>query len=123
VVEDLAVAGGIAAYGLAAATIPAIGVVGATTAQEILQPAGQMIGSPGTSETIRELQGGLPEAQALFGRLCTGGTQIAETSYPGALYRLANGGTVGLRLASKSGGPAIDVNIPGVDVTKIHFGQ
>jgi hypothetical protein len=82
-----------------------------------------MIGNPGTSEDFRELPGGLSAAQGLFNKLCSGGTQVANDNYPGAMYELKNGGTVGLRAVSKSGDPAIDVNIPGVDVTKIHFPQ
>lgn len=43
--------------------------------------------------------------------------------YDGTMYRLPNGGSVGLRHISKSGPPTIDVhNVPGLDpVIKLTF--
>ncbi len=88
---------------------------------DILAPGGQPIGNPGTSPGIRELPGGLPAAQDLFGELSRGGTRIDKPGYPGTLVQLPNnGGTVGIRPVSGSGGPAIDINIPGFK-GKIHF--
>lgn len=50
------------------------------------------------------------------------GKRIYKPGYPGTMVELPNGGTVGLRPKSKSGGPAIDVNIPNVPYDKTHFG-
>ena len=87
----LIAAGGLAAAGLGAGAIGALTAGGGASAAQILQPAGQMIGNPGTSNDIRELQGGLPEAQSLFNKLCSGGTQVTNSNYPGTLSKLENG--------------------------------
>ena len=39
----------------------------------------------------------------------------------GTMYQLPGGGFVGLRMNSESGGPAIDLNIPGLNIKKLHF--
>jgi hypothetical protein len=88
---------------------------------EILQPGGELIGTPGTSTGIRELPGHQREAEELYERLSTGGREAAPPGYSGRAVELPGGGFVGLRLESKSGGPAIDVNIPGIEITRIHF--
>jgi hypothetical protein len=88
---------------------------------EILQPGGELIGAPGASTGIRELPGHQTEAEELYGRLSAGGREVAPPGYSGRAVELPDGGFVGLRLESKSGGPAIDVNIPGIEVTRIHF--
>lgn len=88
----------------------------------ILMPSGSPIGSAGTSENIREVAGGVEDAQAMFARLSEGGTQV-KSSYPGTLVSV-KGGTVGLRTTmSRSPGTAatIDVNIPSIPVTKVKF--
>jgi hypothetical protein len=88
---------------------------------EILQPNDEPIGQPGTSPGIRELPGSEAEAENLYGRLSAGGEEVQPPGYPGRAVELPDGGFVGLRLESKSGGPAIDVNIPGIEITRIHF--
>jgi hypothetical protein len=88
---------------------------------EILQPGGELIGTPGTSTGIRELPGHQREAEELYERLSTGGREAAPPGYSGRAVELPDGGFVGLRLESKSGGPAIDVNIPDIEITRIHF--
>jgi hypothetical protein len=88
---------------------------------EILQPGGELIGTPGTSTGIRELPGNQREAEELYERLSAGGREAAPPGYSGRAVELPDGGFVGLRLESKSGGPAIDVNIPGIEITRIHF--
>jgi hypothetical protein len=42
--------------------------------------------------------------------------------YPGTLVQLGDKAVVGLRLVSGTGDPAMDINIPGVPIGKIHFG-
>jgi hypothetical protein len=63
----------------------------------------------------------LSEAQKLFDDLTAGGTDVTPPGYPGILRRLAGGGHVGLRPASKSGPPTIDIDIPGVAIDKVKF--
>lgn len=48
-----------------------------------------------------------------------GGSQL-ESSYPGTLVRLPDGTTVGLRGASRSGGPTVDARLPGGQTVKVH---
>ena len=88
---------------------------------EILQPGGELIGTPGASTGIRELPGHQWEAEELYARLSLFGKEAAPPGYPGRAVDLPDGGFVGLRLESKSGGPAIDINIPGIEITRIHF--
>ena len=92
---------------------------------QLLRPGGQLIGtaSKGGDPLARDLPGGVDEAQALFTRLTQGGTVISNSTYSGTLIRLSNGGTVGLRLVSRSSGPTIDIDAPGwgAVVSKTHF--
>lgn len=60
------------------------------------------------------------QLQGLFDQLSEGG-QPVENNYPGELVRLPDGSTVGLRDASKSGGPTIDIAQPGQPPVKIHL--
>lgn len=53
------------------------------------------------------------ELQSLFGRLSSGGKVVEGSSSPGKLFELADKTTVGLRAASRSGGPTIDIKLPG----------
>lgn len=82
------------------------------------------VGGRALSEgALAELIAGLPlgrnhrlvesvqELNTLFARMTAGGTRIAKSEYKGAFVQLPNGTTVGLRSRSKSGGPAIDVNM------------
>jgi hypothetical protein len=95
----------------------------ASSPEDILTPGGVPIGTPnGKDETIRNLPGGQAAADELFGRLSQGGTPT-QPNYPGTAVTLPGGGFVGIRSgsASSSGVPAIDVNIPGVGIGKIHF--
>jgi hypothetical protein len=67
------------------------------------------------------IEGGTIEAQALFTELSAGGRAVKTARYPGTLVELEGGGRIGLRLASKSGPPTIDVRIPGVSIREIKF--
>jgi hypothetical protein len=90
---------------------------------DLLQPGGSLIGKAGTDETIRELTGGLPDAQAMFQQLSQGGTVVEQTATM-TRVQLADGGFVQLRtVMSRSPGTVatIDVNIPGLDITKLKF--
>ncbi|MBS0208237.1 MAG: hypothetical protein JSS27_04710 [Planctomycetes bacterium] len=88
--------------------------------QDILMPGGKPVGAPGSSSDIREVQGGLREAQNFFDELKKGGSPKLGTTHPNA-FDLSGGGAVGFRPASKSGPPTIDVNIPGIPIRKIKF--
>lgn len=87
----------------------------------LLMPGGTPIGTAGSRPEIRELPGGISEAQELFDELTDGGTDATPRGYPGKLRSLPGGGSVGLRPASKSGPPTIDVNIQGINIDKIKF--
>jgi len=70
------------------------------------------------------VSGGLSDAQATFNQLTQGGTVVSNSTYPGTLVRLADGGTVGIRTVmsnSPNTAVTIDVNIPCIDITKIKF--
>ena len=87
-------------------------------------PGGNTLGQAGSDAAIREVQGGVNEAQALFNKLAQGGTPVTGSTYPGALVQLPNGGTVGLRTvmtASPGTAATIDVNIPNIPITKVKF--
>jgi hypothetical protein len=87
----------------------------------ILKPGGRLVGEASSSASIRTLQGGAREAEALFGQVSAGGRAIGGTSYPGTLVELPGVGRVGLRPVSASGPPTIDVFIEGLGISKIKF--
>jgi len=88
---------------------------------DLLTPGDIPIGTAGSRPEIRELPGGINAAQDLFDDLTDGGVETTPPGYPGVLKSLPGGGAVGLRPASKSGPPTIDVNIPNLDIDKIKF--
>jgi hypothetical protein len=75
----------------------------AASPQDILMPGGSPIGTSGSQPAIREVSGSLTDAEQMFDDLIRGGTAITDPKYPGKRAKLAGGGTVGLRPASKSG--------------------
>jgi hypothetical protein len=90
---------------------------------DLLRPGGSLIGKAGTSESIRELNGGLSEAQAMFGQLSQGGKVVTQNAKL-TRVELPGGGFVQLRtVMSRSPGTeaTIDVNIPGLNITKLKF--
>ena len=98
------------------------GILVHNTCHDILMFGGRPIGTPGSRPTVREVPGGLPEAQNMFDDLAQGGTPITRPGYPGTAVQPPEGGFIGLRPVSGSGGPAIDVNVPGIpEIEKIHF--
>ena len=81
---------------------------------DILMPNGKPIGvrgsAPRASPRVREVAGGMAEAETLFRKLTQGCRDVTPTSYPGTLFELPDGrGTIGYRPASQSGPPTIDV--------------
>ena len=97
-------------------------VTGVVRASELLRPGGQLIGTAGSRNSIRELQGGAAQAEKLFQQLSAGGRVVTRPGHPRTLVELPGGGFVGYRPVSASGPPTIDVNIPGfADITKIKF--
>ena len=96
---------------------------GAAAVDDVLMPNGSAIGKAGTNPTIREVTGGVADAEAMFKQLSAGGKVVSQTP---AMTRveLPNGGFVQIRtVMSKSANTAatIDVNIPGLDITKVKF--
>jgi len=98
---------------------------------DILMPGGKPIGVKGSGPRaparLREVTGGQPEAEKMFRELTQGGKEITPPGYPGILVELPNGrGTIGIRPASKSGPPTIDVQAVDADgrpipIKKIKF--
>jgi hypothetical protein len=92
--------------------------------QDTLMPGGQPLGSPGSSDIVRIVEGGEAEAQGLFDSLAQGAQQLQDTSYPGTLMKISDESFVGLRfVASNSPGTlaTIDVNIPNIPIEEIKF--
>jgi len=57
------------------------------------------------------------ELEALYGRLSAGGKPATPSGYKGSMVELPDNTTVGLRVWSKSGGKAIDINMRGTQLT------
>ena len=94
-----------------------------SSVDDLLRPGGSLIGKAGTNDSIRELTGGLSEAQSMFQQLSQGGKIVAQNAKL-TRVELPNGGFVQLRtVMSRSPGTSatIDVNIPGFDLTKLKF--
>jgi hypothetical protein len=68
--------------------------------------------------TVRSPQ----EVQQLFDEMTQGGASATWKGYPGQVVELPDGTQIGLRGMSRSGGPTIDIRIPGEDPWKIHIG-
>ncbi|MCP2237482.1 hypothetical protein LY41_003321 [Prauserella halophila] len=95
---------------------------GASSVGDILRPGGVTIGKAGTDDTIREITGGLGEAQAMFQQLSHGGAVVAQTSKLTRVELPSGGGFVQLRREmsrSPNTAATIDVNIPGLDIRKL----
>lgn len=85
-----------------------------------VMPGGRMIGAPGTDSWIRELPGGIDAARDLFDYLRIGGTAYEPKSGTKVVKLPAGAGYVTLRLVSRSGDPAINIDISGFEL-KFHF--
>jgi hypothetical protein len=94
---------------------------GPPSPKDLLMPQGKPLGTKGGKASIREVPGGKKAAEDLFDDLSAGGTPAVVPAYPGKMVDLPGGGRVGLRSKSKSGGPTIDVDIPGIPIKKVKF--
>jgi hypothetical protein len=91
---------------------------------DILTPGGSAIGNPGTDETIREITGDYSDAEAMFKQLSQGGQIVSSTPKLVRVELPNGGGFVQLRTAmtrSPNTAATIDVNIPGIDITKLKY--
>jgi RHS repeat-associated protein len=93
----------------------------ATRVSEIIAPGGRLLGKAGRGSKVREVVGGVTEAESLFAELSRGGRVVDNATYPGTLVEVSPGNFVGLRSASKSGPPTIDVNISGLRLRELKF--
>jgi hypothetical protein len=90
--------------------------------RELLVPGDEPIGEPGRRSDIRVVQGDFEVAQGFFGKLEEMGEVENVASYHGRLVRLGSEGRVGLRAASKSGEPTLDIALECVpEIRKIKF--
>lgn len=86
-------------------------------------PGGSPIGRAGSSPVIREITGGLPEAQAVFNQLTQGGRVVAQTPKL-TRVELPDGGFVQIRTTmsrSPNTAATIDVNVSGIPIDKLKF--
>ena len=77
-------------------------------------------GLPAGNNAGVRVVGSADELQAVFGRLSSGGKVVEGSKYPGTLIELGDKTTVGLRAASRSGGPTIDIKLPSGEIWKVH---
>lgn len=87
-------------------------------------------GSGSVDEALSQLRAGRTQPnlevdtpsqlQEVYDRLSQGGSPVQST-YPGKMVELPDGTRVGLRTASKSGGPTIDVFKPDGTHVKVHL--
>jgi len=98
-----------------------LGQRSATAVKDILVPGGKLIGEAGKREGIRVVHG-LDKAEKIFKKLTRGGKRVKDSTHSGKRVKVPGGGEIGFRPKSRSGGPAIDVNIPSVpEIRRIHF--
>jgi hypothetical protein len=88
-----------------------------------LMPNGELIGERGRGPDVRVIPGGHKEARALFDYLRIGGTVWEEDPERTVIRLPLDAGYITYRPNSKSGGPAIDINMLSVGFDKIHFKQ
>ncbi len=122
-----ALIGGVAALGrIVVGGIARIGVaVGSIfrkppNPKDVIIPGGKPIGRPGRRPEYREEKGGQKAADELYDKFGRGKPDTPK-NYPGEGKRLPNGDWVGKRPKSKSGEPAVDLDVKGVPYRKIKF--
>jgi len=91
-----------------------------------IEPGGRPIGERhrGARPHVRTLPGGDQAARDTFNRLTAGrnSVDITPAGHLGRVVRIDGGATMSYRPTSASGGPAVDINIPGYTrIKKIHF--
>jgi hypothetical protein len=86
-----------------------------------VMPYGRPIGRPGSGPDIRELTGGNTAARELFDYLRVGGTEHCSEPDLTVIQLPGKAGFLTFRDRSGSGDSAIDINVPGVTVKRIHF--
>lgn len=95
----------------------------AASPESILKPGGESIGRSGTDESIRELDGDLSDAETIFRELAKDGKIVASND-KFTRAQLPDGGYVQLRTVmsnSPNTAATIDINIQGIDITKLKF--
>jgi hypothetical protein len=99
----------------------------AITAAEIrrmmdkLMPGGVPIGRSGNSARVREFPGGAEAAKNLFDYLRVGGS-VRRSDANISVFKLpSDAGFITLRAQSRSLGPAVEINVPGIPFKRIHF--
>jgi hypothetical protein len=88
---------------------------------EKVMPGGMPIGSAGANRRVRELPGGLQAARSLFDYLRVGGRLRLANDSITVVQLPGKAGYITFRPASDSGSPAVDINVPGIPFTKVHF--
>jgi hypothetical protein len=99
----------------------AIEAAAITRVADKVMPGGVAIGRMGSGPDIRELPGGTAAAAKFFDYLRVGGAPHRSPTNASVIELPGEAGFVTLRLQSRSGGPAIDVNVPGATVKRVHF--
>ncbi len=84
----------------------------------IIKPNGKWIGKKGSNSYIRLFKGGKNEGKQVFNKLTKNG-KILDNNYPGKMYVLSDGTTIGFCPKSASGPPTIDIKIQGEKTIKI----
>jgi hypothetical protein len=86
-----------------------------------VMPNGRPIGRRGDSAKVREVPGGIEAARNLFDYLRVGDS-VHRSDPNMTIVRLpGDAGFLTLRTRSRSGDSAIDLNVPGVSIRKLHF--
>jgi hypothetical protein len=84
-------------------------------------PNGVPLGTPGSSPDISVLPGGTEAARELFDYLRAGTAPYESDSNKTIVKLPGSAGYITFRSLSGSGGPAMDVNVPGIALKRIHF--
>ena len=88
--------------------------------REVLMPDGERIGTFRKDPKIRTIENE-SQLRKIFSDLTVNAEPVSRPGYEGVRYSLPGGGEIGFRETSESGGPAIDIKIPGINIKKIHI--
>lgn len=86
-----------------------------------VMPYGRPIGRRGSGPDVRELTGGNAIAEELFEYLRVGGTEHRSEPNLTVIQLPGKAGFLTFRERSGSGDSAIDINVPGVTIKRLHF--